>query len=340
VSLLAAVLAAALGLATPPPAPDGWRVGAEAHVDLWYHAIAVIGLRSPGGLALYDPAYRGRIAREKERRGVGPTRLDREGADFAAAFEADEAFEVLHFLPLYFASADRSTMTDAVRAAAGVVPMSRVEARARPGAELISEVLMEPAQRKRLLDFVELLDAEWNEFYGAYWRQAGPQRDLRVAAIQRSWDGLTRDVAPYLDRAHLDGGTLLVVEALAGEGRVLTGDPGDRRDNLVAVGGRPAESPEVSTLRAVREICFPGVETALAAAGMAPASKAEAATVGSMTAVRCGDLLLVEYRPDLRESYRRTALADWGFPPDPARLEAVFPLDRRVEDALRTAVRR
>ena len=115
------VVTATIGAASPACAQESaaadqgsWRVIPLPHVDLWNHGLAVVGFEGSGPDPLYDPSYRARIREVKEGLGVYPSTLDRRSPSLAAAFQADSAFELLHFVPLYFASAGPDRMLDAL----------------------------------------------------------------------------------------------------------------------------------------------------------------------------------------------------------------------------------
>ena len=95
---------------------NGWAVRHAAHVDLWYHSLAVVGFQGFGAVPLYDPGYAPAIRAAKTALGIPPTTLDREAPVLLEAFRADSIFEVLHFLPVYFALASRVDMLDALDA--------------------------------------------------------------------------------------------------------------------------------------------------------------------------------------------------------------------------------
>jgi hypothetical protein len=89
-----------------------WIVASDATTDLWFHSLAVLGLNGPGTLPFYDTRYAQRVSDEKARRGIAPSRLDRDAARLRRAIMADSAFELLHFIPLYL---DRMSPEDLPR---------------------------------------------------------------------------------------------------------------------------------------------------------------------------------------------------------------------------------
>ena len=95
------LIVAGLSLATLPLAGQavpkvsggpGWAVRSAAHVDLWYHGLAVVGFEGFSPLPLYSPEYAERIRRAKEAQGVYPTTLDRLRSYFRVAEAAYKSF--------------------------------------------------------------------------------------------------------------------------------------------------------------------------------------------------------------------------------------------------------
>jgi hypothetical protein len=333
-SLTALLLAvASTGSAAQPASQHGWRFVAAPHVDLWYHALAVVGFQPMGSLPYYAPGYRTRIAAAREAAGVGPTQLESEAAALRGAFSADPAFQVLHFLPLYFVGGDATDMFEAMRRAADGTGSA---ARPGTGADLIVAVLPSSSQRALLARFGALLEEEWHTFYGAYWSDREVERTPWLAGLQASWGARYQTaLTPYLDAFALTGGTVVVVEALGAEGRSLSGDPSDPRDNLIAVGGGVGDGPPRLLDFVVRELCFPAVRRAHDAATLT--SRGDAAVrLNSVAGVRCGDMLLARVHPGSVAGYRSAFLeavgaTDRGF-------DETFALPPDLETALLSTV--
>ena len=110
------------------PAPSGaqvaggWSFQDDAFAELWFHGLAVIGLHGFGTLPLYDPTYALAVREERAGAGLAPTPLERQRATFLAAFQGDDAFEVVHFVPLYLAGADPEAALRALRTVAALPP--------------------------------------------------------------------------------------------------------------------------------------------------------------------------------------------------------------------------
>lgn len=332
-STLAVVLLLSTGALRPLCPQRGWTLVQAPRVDLWFHGVAVVGFRGFGPLPMYDPGYAARIRREKDSRGVSPTALDRQAERFRTAFEEDSGFEVLHFVPLYFAAADRGGMLEALGAVArqrsGIPTVA--DPRTRFGAAAVATVLRKPEERRILGEFVDALDQEWQQFYGAYWAKLSDERAPRVAALQAEWDArFAVTLTDYLREMRLDRGVIFLSPALGSDGRIFVGNPADRTDNLVAVRFPEAgDAPNLPLYAAVRELCYPAVRQALANRAER-ADRIAAERTSSDAAVRCGGLLLKMRAPALVPSYRR------AFAPDTlaATFEGAYPLDPALARAL------
>jgi hypothetical protein len=318
-----------------------WAVASAPHVDLWFHALAVLGFEGTGPLPLYEPGYPARVAREKEARGIEPTALDLGRRRFRDAFTRDPAFEVLHFVPLWFAATDVDGMLQALRAVGRGAPEEATDPRARFGANATAMALDTPEERAALAAFADALEDEWRRYYADARDRERDARRARLGELQTAWD---RDfgpaLAPYLMAERLDRGVLLVSPPVGRDGRLFAGAPEVRSDNVVVAnqpgGVRPVGSAPVELYAAVRELCFPVVRRAQSSAP-ASADPLTAERQVAFGAVRCGAALLERAAPGWTEGYRRSFLS--GTPPaDPIALrrafEAAYPLDPSLAAAL------
>jgi len=305
-------------LAAPGPlAAQGprWIVRSLPHADLWYAALAQIPFEGFGALPLYDADY-ARGAREAKRAAGVSTRLDQERAALQTALARDSAFEVLHFVPLYFVGTDRAGMLAALRAVVqGRDPAGLADPRARFGAEILAAVLAAPAQRAALDRLVQAVEDEWQRYFGAWWTESAAARSRRADSVQRLWDDvLAPRLGPVLARAALDSGMILVSPALGAEGRIFAGVPTNRADNVVAVrfGGDAA----VAAVSVVRELCYPVASAVVAEVGRGDRPALERAS--GRLAVQCGVILLEGAPVGVRQAYARAYPGQ--SPADPDRL--------------------
>jgi hypothetical protein len=256
------------------------------------------------------------------------TLLDTERAALHAALARDSAFEVLHFVPIYFVGTDRAGMFAALRTvAAGEDPASLTDPRARFGATFLAAVLPTGEQRAVLGRLTAAMEDEWQRFFGRWWTESAGTRSRQADSVQTLWDAaLAQRVEPLLTRVRLDSGLILVSPALGSEGRIFAGRPEDRADNVVAVRlPMGAAGAAVSAVSVVREICYPWASTLVAERGGTDRLTGEQ-TSGRL-AVRCGAILLESASADVQAAYARayagSRTIEDAFPVDPALLDAL-----------------
>lgn len=316
-----------------------WRVLPLPHVDLWYHGLAVTGFDGAGPDPLYDPSYAPRVRELQEELGVYPSDLDRDAPRFLAAFQSDSAFELLHFVPLYFASAGPDRMLDALAQVAETGEASVEDPVAQFGASIVAQLLPEDRQRDVLLEFTRALSEDWAAWFQDGWTRSVLDRRVDLAELQSAWDQrFAGPLRPYLERHQLDQGALIVSPQVGLEGRLFSGSPTDRTDNLVVVHlPAPSEPMGAALHYAVREMCFPSARAAMEAAGSMPADRMAASARSTRAAVRCGELLLERLAPAEAAAYRRSFVPATAAATDAATREALhraYPLDAGLEAAL------
>lgn len=278
-------------------------------VDLWFHGMAVIGARSSAGLPLYSAEYARYVEEVKRQRGVYPTDLDSRAAAFGRAVSRDTAFGVFHFLPLYFVAAAPGEMLSALAAVSRQRTRdSEVAApQVRVGALVAARALRRQDQRRVLEQFVRALEQEWAVFYRQFWEDLWRERLSAVNAVGDFWrEHAARPLSGYLERQRLEGGRVVPCPALGGEGRLVTGDPRNSQDNVVAV-ALPLDSgaPQLPIYAMVRELCFPLVDRVVDRRGR---DSAALERLRGVVAVRCGALMLEFHAPALVMGYRRAFL--------------------------------
>ncbi len=290
-------------------AAPGWIVGAAPHLDLWFHGLAVVGFAGSGPMPLYDSEYGAVVERLKQEQGVFPTVLDERARSLASDFASHPGFELAHFLPLYFVSADRPRMFDALQKVARDGNANAVtDFRAKFGAGVVAQVLTEADQRQALANYALVLEQEWGAFYEDFWNELASSRQDLYQELQLRWD---HELAPrlqaYLHAARLDRGAIVVSPVIGAEGRIFEGDPRQRDDNLIVV-GFPLGSDDLDAVLAniVRELSFPLLRRVPNSTTTAGRDPAEAAAESSLAAVRAGALLLQRYAPDQVEAYQRS----------------------------------
>jgi hypothetical protein len=320
-----------------------WRILPLPHVDLWYHGLAVAGFDGAGPDPLYDPSYPARVRAVKEDLGVYPSNLDGEGPGLLAAFHADSAFELLHFVPLYFASAGPDRMLDALTQVAETGQAQVEDPVTQFGAGIVAQLLPEDRQREILLRLTRALSEEWATWFEDAWTSSVLDRRVDLAALQSAWDErFAGPLAPYLAQHQMDRGALIVSPQVGLEGRIFSGSPADRTDNLVVVHLPAVGEPTDAALHyAVREMCFPAARAAMQAAGPLPSDRLAASARSTRAAVRCGELLLERLAPAEVAGYRRSFVPATAATANASARDAfhrAYPVDADLEASLRSAI--
>ncbi|MGD8727958.1 MAG: hypothetical protein PVH40_09950 [Gemmatimonadales bacterium] len=333
-----------------PPQPGdegitGWQIRAAAQTNLWYHTLAVIAADQPGPLGLYSAAYARHIRDVKQERGLYPTRLDSLATELREDIgDARGVMETLHFIPLYFPSADPETMLAALRA------VSKRNARdealnspeARFGGFYLAQVMEQGGDRGLLERLVDAAEHEWEVFFRDYWEESRPRLEQRVAEMQDVWDTfIAPQLSSYLERERLDAGLVMPSPALGPEGRIVEFEEFQRGDQVVAVQDPiDGQGVDEAVYAFLKELCFLIIDDRSLVAGRS-LSDVELDDVRRRAAVRCGAMLLGFYAPTLSARYRRVFLDAVGGEESSTveAFERVYYLDpeivRRLQDQIR-----
>lgn len=311
--------------AATPQSAIAWTVTSDAFTDLWFHCLAVIGYEGYGPLALYDQAYAARIRAEKRRAGI-TSRLDVNSAELRAVFERDSAFEVLHFVPLYFVGREPLVVLRELRNA--------IDAPATPSAipaRSIAAALPTPGERALFRALIDAASDEWTSFLRDE-RQTRSQEESRSdRELQRSWDTtFLPALANYLASTGLIGGTIIQSPAIGGDGRFVRDAGGSA---IVVVSSRRIIDADSPLLASVRELAFPLLDR-LHSPLVRSMTRLGAARARDAAAVRAGALLLDATDRRLAAAYRRHFLALSG-----ARsFDSGYPIDQQTESDLRALI--
>lgn len=340
--LAGAVLTSALAAqpARPATPPARWLVRESATVDLWYHGLATIGYDGPGPLPYHVVGYARGMRRVKAARGLEPTPLERDAAPLRAALARDSAFEVLHFLPLYFATTEPAVFLRILRSVADGSPIGPLTPGQRAAIEAVREQLGTGAERAALGLLARDLDSEWREFYAGWATRSAAARREALDALQRRWDeSFAPALAVPLAALALRRGTIYVVPALGPEGRVVADAPAGGVPVIAVSWALDDRADPAPLLAAVRELCFPIVRR-LPSAVAASADRVAAAGESARAAVRCGAALLDATAPALAAAYRETFRRAAGGAGSHRTFDEAYPLARTTERALAAELRR
>ena len=279
-------------------ASRSWTVARDPFMDLWFHGLATVGYEGFGPLALYDVRYADRTRVEKRRMGV-TTMLDRKAVELRAAFGSDSAFEILHFVPLYFAGQDPDRALASLRRA-----LERTDAPNDATARLIVSSLPLAREQAALRTFIDAVDDEWKSFL----RQSRASHSVDDARstreLQLTWDGrFARPLGWYFAAMELARGTIVVSPAVGSEGRVIRDADGSV---VIAVSSERRNTAIAPLLASVRELAFPLLDRLHAPPDRR--TRVAAARARDAAAVRAGALILDASDSVLAMEYRRLFL--------------------------------
>ncbi len=291
--------------------------------------MALVDPVGPGPSPLYNPGYPSEVGKAKEAAGLRRTRLDAQLGRFRDAFRRDPAFEVFHFLPLYFPQAGRTEIFTALELLAGTdegIPRAP-SARTAFGLAAVGSVLTTPGQRRVLGDFVLALVDEWAEFYEAQWHgQAGRRQEVE-GSLRTLWgDQFGPALTPFLNGVGMPGGMVVLIPSIGAEGRIFGGSPQDRGDNvlMVAAPSASAEAPE-AVFSMLRELSFPLVRQVMEQVGVTAGNPNEDEILAARAAIRSGALVLEKTRPENLTQYQRFYLSQIAeSPPSGVDLASAF----------------
>lgn len=311
----------------PVQAPKGpaWTVSRDPFTDLWFHCLALIGYEGYGPLTLYDHTYASRTRVEKRRAGVTTT-LDTRATELRAAFANDSAFEVLHFVPLYFVGREpRLALAELRRAATSPVRSSSTPA------QLIAAALATPHERTLFLAFIQTAEAEWTSYLQDRWAARAGTENASVQELETRWaDRFAAPLDPYLDAVELGRGVIIVSPAVGIDGRFVRDGAGSA---IVVVSSDRSGVADAPLIAAVRELTFPLLDR-LHARLSASAARIAAARARDIAAVRAGALVLDATDHQLAAEYRRRFL-QLTTRPD---FENAYPIDPQAESELRELI--
>lgn len=276
----------------------GWSFEEDTFAELWFHGLAVVGLQGFGPQPLYDEAY-GRASRSP----ASPRMLERQAPALLDVFRRDEAFEVMHFVPLYFRGATRAEALAALRAVArSSAGTPALPASVQQGGSIVASLLSTPAQRAALGTFVDALAEEWTTVLEPRHVSGARRRDEVGTRWRSDW---APALSTFLARERAAGGTVILVPALGAEGRFLDRDPAAPSRALVMVGAAEGPGgPDATLSSLLRELCYPAVRRAFQPFEARVPDRMDASRASDLAATRFGELLLETHAPQHVAAYR------------------------------------
>lgn len=359
------LVAAAAGCAPPPerlapePAPPVsgpgaqlvvWEVDNDEALDLWYHALALMGAPNPGEeasfpLPTYRVGYAAEIEEAKRALDVYPTPLDTAVAGIRRRIEeagGADALQNLSFIPLYLPPPWSVTAALTTWSRAQGDPAKAGSAAGSAVVNRLNALIPEEEVRAATMDLAGLLEPEAQVFYREY--RVAHLQGIRatVGAVRETWRALREQLRDFLEYVQLEGGDLLLSPALGVEGRSLTSNV----TRPVIATQLPLDGDaEAAVWGFLHELMY-ALVPAVIDQHAAPSEIEEIGlqTLTTRAAVRAGALLLEERSPVRVDAYRSffVRAADPEVSVQESRTEAAlaraFPLPDRVVAGLREAV--
>ncbi|MGE5100447.1 MAG: hypothetical protein ACM3SX_10715 [Deltaproteobacteria bacterium] len=324
VRLLAAVAAASAGnplgaqLSLPAQSAPSTTVATDPFVDLWFHCLALVGYEGYGQLALYDHQYAARVRADKRRAAVATT-LDIRADELHAGFTRDSAFEVLHFVPLYFVGREPRLALSELRRA--------VESPGNPtttAARLVAAAMATPRERALFLAFIDGAEQEWSTYLREQQSRQAATDNRKLFELQTAWhQQFAARLSKYFVAMHLARVIIIVSPAVGSDGRFIRDAHGSA---IIVVSSNRADMAEAPLLASVRELAYPLLDRL-------QSPPATAATRDG-AAVRAGAMMLDAADSQLAAAYRGHFLKLTSAPT----FDSAFPIDRRVEVGLRELI--
>ena len=307
-----------------------WIVTRDPFADLWFHSLAVIGYEGYGPLGLYDARYAERVVAAKTRAHVKTT-LDRRAVALRDRLTADSAFEVLHFLPLYFVGQDPTLVLAALRnAIRSDVPGSGRRS-PRSAATIIAAALPTAQERGVMSALIDAVEDEWVAFLRVDRMSHATQDRSNAQALQSAWNERFAPVLQaYLTAMSIERGRILISPAIGTEGRFVREANGAV---IIVVSSDPSTAGHAALQALVSQLTFPLLDqlhTPLSAA----TPRVAAAQARDAAAVRAGAILLDALDAPLAAEYRRhfvDAIGGRSF-------ERAYPLSNEAEMELKRLV--
>jgi hypothetical protein len=310
-----------------------WVVSRDPFADLWFHSLAVIGYEGHGPLRLYDPQYAERVRAAKLRVHI-TTALDRRALELRQTLAADSAFELLHFLPLYFVGQEPSLVLSALRTAIGAPTAIANPRPLASAASAIAAALPTGHERDVFVSLLDAVDDEWTTFLRSDRGSRATDDRRMVRNLQTAWDDrFAAALAGYVASIGINRGTILISAALGNDGRIVR-DP--RGSAIIAVS--PDRGPGIGNesaglLRAVRELAFPLLDQ-LRTPLTTSTARIDAERARDAASVRAGAMILDCIDATLAADYRRLFVDAI----DGRTFETAYPISNEAEAALRRLV--
>lgn len=292
---------------TAPPAPT-WPVKTREHVDLWFHAFALLQ-DDTAAVPIFDRGYRERLTVVKNARGQY-TAFDAARDELARSGSAH--LLDAQFLALYFGSWDEMQQAFTYFLRAEGDPRRSNNREVQGIIAFLAAQFPRPADREWARKFVEALADEREKFHRAWWLEQFRAREGALAAADSLWQQDWRPkLQGYLNYTRQTGGDLVLSLVLGGEGRAV---PAGARSNQFAVAFPTTSDSAAVLLYAFAHEAAGAIAKVAVDDNLTPAQQRAGlgTQYGGAGLVRGGALLIQQFMPELAEGYARWYLAQAG----------------------------
>lgn len=325
--------------ALPAPGPQ-WPVKTREHVDLWLHVFALLQ-DDTAKVPFFERGYRERITIVKNSRSIY-TKFDAERAALAAGPVAARHLLNAQFLPLNFGTWPEMKQAFEYFLRAEGNPRQANNREVQVIVAFLAQMFPRADDRAWLRRLVDATQAEYDEFYKAYWLEQFRTREAALARADSLWQSTWRpNLQRFLNYTQQSSGDLILAITLGGEGRAVAA--GERANQFAVAFPATADSAEVMLFAFVHEAAGSIARVAVND-NLTPAQQRAGigAQYESHGLVRGGALLAEQVEAGAGERYARWYLAQAGKPlPDGSALAALaeaFPMPDEMIDAMKRQI--
>jgi hypothetical protein len=297
------------GEALPAPGPQ-WPVKTREHVDLWFHVFALMQ-DDTAKVPFFERGYRERITIVKNSRSIY-TKFDEQRAALIADPVAARHLLDGQFLALNFGTWPEMKQAFEYFLRAEGNPRNANNREVQAIVFFLAQRFPKADDRAWVRKLVDAVQAEYDEFYKAYWLEQFRAREPALARADSLWQNTWRPgLQRFLNYTQQNSGDLILSITLGGEGRALPA--GDRSSQYAVAFPATADSAEVLLFAFVHEAAGSIARVAVSD-NLTPAQQRSGigAQLESNGLVRGGALLAEQVEAGAGERYARWYLAQTG----------------------------
>lgn len=340
-ALVAAPLSAQRNRGQPLPARGPqWPVKTREHVDLWFHVFALLQ-DDTATVPFFERGYRERITILKNSRSVY-TKFDEQRNALAGDPVAARHLLGAQFIALNFGTWPEMKQAFEYFLRAEGDPRKANNREVQMIVAFLAQAFPRPDDRAWVRKLIDATQAEYDQFYKAYWLEQFRAREAALARADSLWQNSWRPgLQRFLNYTQQASGDLILSITLGGEGRALAG--GERANQYAVTFPSSADSAEVLFFAFAHEAAGSIARVAVTD-HLTPAQQRSGigAQYESHGLVRGGALLVEQVSPGSGERYARWYLAQAGKPvPETdalAALAAAFPMPDVMIDEMKRQI--